>query len=350
MGGQFPLHVKVCDAWVSLDVLACTASILMMTAISIDRYLAICSAILYTNKLKHSTWYPVLMISLCWIISLAVALPILFGANNTEHRVENVCFFFNPLFSTMSSMASFFIPTTVMVILYWKIFRVIRQRASATKAKCDKKFQALNLKRESSSDNSGQSEEPLANNQSLGTQSAGTQSPGRSVISETTDNHLSLEHPLTYGSTDNNNKADHELYSAENGSLLHCGNGDNYDTAHENQVSVKQVTIMDKNMDYISNGKSAKPYQNQKKLSILQSVHQHFSPARKTSAMRKKDKREKRERKATITLVVVLCKYAVLCMIMAFSLHTCHRWPGMGPGINNFSPVLPPGLEITSLT
>jgi len=35
--GYFLLPVKLCDIWIAFDVLSCTASILNMTAISIDR-------------------------------------------------------------------------------------------------------------------------------------------------------------------------------------------------------------------------------------------------------------------------------------------------------------------------
>jgi len=37
MGGRFLLPDGLCDAWVAVDVLACTASILNLAAISLDR-------------------------------------------------------------------------------------------------------------------------------------------------------------------------------------------------------------------------------------------------------------------------------------------------------------------------
>mgnify|MGYP001800647189 FL=1 len=325
MGGDFPLHVKVCDAWVSLDVLACTASILMMTAISIDRYLAITSAILYSSTLKHSTWYPVLMISLCWVISLAVALPILLGANNTEHRIDNVCFFFNPLFSTMSSMASFFIPTTVMVILYWRIFRIIRQRASISKAKDEKQFKAMNLKRESSSENSGQSEEQLGNfkHQTFDKQTpkSKTSSPVLQYIDE--DALVNQQTDTGYGSTTTQplTQQNRSAETAESkDSLLHNGSKDHYDSSEQdngNHVNgnytnnIKKVKISPKtsHLGIKKNGQDSNIDSPARCNALSRNFNGHNNLSiRKSSHPKRRDKREKRERKATITLVVVLCE------------------------------------------
>lgn len=47
--GRFLLGSALCDAWIMADVLACTASILMMTGISVDR-----SVIIEPNKCGRS--------------------------------------------------------------------------------------------------------------------------------------------------------------------------------------------------------------------------------------------------------------------------------------------------------
>lgn len=325
MGGDFPLHVKVCDAWVSLDVLACTASILMMTAISIDRYLAITKAILYTSTLKHSTWYPVLMISLCWVISLAVALPILFGANNTEHRIDNMCFFFNPLFSTMSSMASFFIPTAVMVVLYWRIFRIIRQRASVNKAKDMKQFKALNLKRESSSDNSGQSDEVVANfkHQAFDKQKTRDTSKKKLDLQLIDEEALAEQEQLVgYGSTETTSatKTVTPITGKDDGeSLLQNNSKDHYDAMEQDNGThvnsnytnnIKKVKLSPKATKFDKKNGHDAMHSPSRCNSLSRGAPVHNVSIRKSSGLRRRDKRERRERKATITLVVVLCKFS----------------------------------------
>lgn len=74
------------------------------------------------------------MIALVWLISVAIASPIALGLNNTPGRASNECSFNNHQFLIYSSMFSFYIPTLVMIILYYKIFKVIRSRAKKAQA------------------------------------------------------------------------------------------------------------------------------------------------------------------------------------------------------------------------
>ena len=71
------------------------------------------------------------LIALTWIISVAVSSPIAFGMNYTEQRrlTPTLCTFYNSDFLIYSSMTSFYIPCVVMLILYCKMFRSIRQMA-----------------------------------------------------------------------------------------------------------------------------------------------------------------------------------------------------------------------------
>lgn len=73
------------------------------------------------------------MIAIVWLISIAIASPILAGLNDTPDREANQCAFNNQKFLVYSSVISFYIPTTVMIFLYYKIFRVIRSRAKIAK-------------------------------------------------------------------------------------------------------------------------------------------------------------------------------------------------------------------------
>ena len=71
------------------------------------------------------------MLALVWLISLAISSPIALGMNYTERRAETpqLCIFYNSDFIIYSSMGSFYIPCVVMVLLYWRIFKAIRDRA-----------------------------------------------------------------------------------------------------------------------------------------------------------------------------------------------------------------------------
>lgn len=76
------------------------------------------------------------MLAVTWVISVAIAAPITLGVNYSEERTEGDCRFFNSDFIIYSSMGSFYIPSIIMIFLYWKIYKVIRLRAlKAKKAK-----------------------------------------------------------------------------------------------------------------------------------------------------------------------------------------------------------------------
>ncbi|CAC5377743.1 DRD2 [Mytilus coruscus] len=127
------LSDALCDAWVASDVMACTASILNLTAISVDRFIAVTQPIKYS---KHKNSKRVFVtLALTWVISAAIAAPIALGVNYSEERKPGLCQFFNSDFLIYSSMGSFYIPSIIMMFLYWRIWRVLRIRAKAQKKK-----------------------------------------------------------------------------------------------------------------------------------------------------------------------------------------------------------------------
>ncbi|NXF94246.1 DRD2 protein, partial [Eubucco bourcierii] len=113
-----------CDIFVTLDVMMCTASILNLCAISIDRYTAVAMPMLYNTRYS-SKRRVTLMISVVWVLSFAISCPLLFGLNNTE---ENECIIANPAFVVYSSIVSFYVPFMVTLLVYVQIYIVLRRR------------------------------------------------------------------------------------------------------------------------------------------------------------------------------------------------------------------------------
>ncbi|ESO12341.1 hypothetical protein HELRODRAFT_63054 [Helobdella robusta] len=134
----------LCDVWVALDVLCCTASILNLTAISFDRYFAVTYPIKYARHKNSKRVY--IMVGLTWVISVAISSPIVFGANYTERRnqTKHLCTFYNSDFLIYSSMGSFYIPCILMIFLYGRIFNAIRIRAK--KAAAQKRVKTTNCR------------------------------------------------------------------------------------------------------------------------------------------------------------------------------------------------------------
>lgn len=104
----------------------CTASILNLCCISLDRYFAITRPLTYTQM--RSPKLARTMIALVWIMSVLIAIPPVFGWKD-KNRDENTCAL-NLLLSyrIYSSMGSFFIPCIIMVFVYIRIFIVIHNR------------------------------------------------------------------------------------------------------------------------------------------------------------------------------------------------------------------------------
>ncbi|XP_076457364.1 D(2) dopamine receptor-like [Babylonia areolata] len=132
VAGGWWLSDLLCDAWVASDVMACTASILNLTAISVDRFIAVTQPIKYAKHKNSKRVY--IMIAITWVISVAIAMPISIGVNYSPDRIKGDCAFYNADFIIYSSMGSFYIPSLIMIFLYWKIYRVIRQRAHKAQA------------------------------------------------------------------------------------------------------------------------------------------------------------------------------------------------------------------------
>uniref|UniRef100_A0A1I7YUZ5 G_PROTEIN_RECEP_F1_2 domain-containing protein n=1 Tax=Steinernema glaseri TaxID=37863 RepID=A0A1I7YUZ5_9BILA len=119
----------LCNLYIAADVACSTASILNLLAISLDRYIAISHPIAYAQYgVKGGRAW--VSISVVWIVSTAVAIPILFGVNQLDYS-KRQCEFTNAYFIIFSSILSFFVPCIAMLILYTVIFRRLRERGRA---------------------------------------------------------------------------------------------------------------------------------------------------------------------------------------------------------------------------
>ncbi|XP_066495426.1 D(2) dopamine receptor isoform X2 [Tiliqua scincoides] len=120
-----------CDIFVTLDVMMCTASILNLCAISIDRYTAVAMPMLYNTRYSSKRRVTV-MIAVVWVLSFAISCPLLLGLNNTE---KNECIIANPAFVVYSSIVSFYVPFIVTLLVYVQIYIVLRKRRKRVNTK-----------------------------------------------------------------------------------------------------------------------------------------------------------------------------------------------------------------------
>ncbi|XP_063431313.1 alpha-2A adrenergic receptor-like [Mytilus trossulus] len=118
-----------CDLWKAIDVLLCTASILSICLISLDRYWSITRALQYSRQ--RTPKRAALMISAVWVLSAIVCVPPLIGWKNPLPVSEYpLCLLSSEIgYVISSSMGSFYIPAVIMVFVYFKIYQAAKQRA-----------------------------------------------------------------------------------------------------------------------------------------------------------------------------------------------------------------------------
>ncbi|KAK6493454.1 5-hydroxytryptamine receptor 4-like [Huso huso] len=121
-----------CRIHSSLDVMLCTASIFHLSCIAFDRYYAVCNPLVYGFKM--SKWRVTVLIVICWIVPLLISFaPIMLGLPEIgiENQLpNNVCYFLvNQVYAVTASFVAFYLPMFIMLVAYWKIYKVARRQA-----------------------------------------------------------------------------------------------------------------------------------------------------------------------------------------------------------------------------
>lgn len=120
------LGEAMCDMYISFDVFMCTASILNLCAISIDRYLAITRPLQYASKRTPKRM--LLMIAVVWVASALISIPPMFGFK--EEFIPGSCEYSeNFIYQIYATCGAFYIPLIVMLVLYGRIFVLARRMA-----------------------------------------------------------------------------------------------------------------------------------------------------------------------------------------------------------------------------
>ncbi|XP_050087168.1 octopamine receptor Oamb-like isoform X2 [Anopheles aquasalis] len=135
-----------CRIWLAVDVWMCTASILNLCAISLDRYVAVTRPVTYPSIM--STRRAKSLIAGLWVLSFVICFPPLVGWKEQKVK-ENVYYQYGnytlvsvtptpmpPLpcpwtceltndagYVVYSALGSFYIPMFVMLFFYWRIYR-----------------------------------------------------------------------------------------------------------------------------------------------------------------------------------------------------------------------------------
>lgn len=125
-----------CSAWLALDVLCCTASIIALMAVSVDRYIGVTRPLKYGSIMTiRRTVY---LIILVWAISILTSVVPLFGltdrgnmgkgSNVTADRPDTCKVNKNTFYTIFSSMVSFYIPVVILLILYSRVYQEAKRQ------------------------------------------------------------------------------------------------------------------------------------------------------------------------------------------------------------------------------
>ncbi|ROI47813.1 Alpha-1D adrenergic receptor [Anabarilius grahami] len=122
-----------CNIWAAVDVLCCTASILSLCVISIDRYIGV----------KHCLKYPTIMterkagviLVVVWVSSMVISIGPLLGWKEPPPIDESICSITEePGYALFSSLFSFYLPLMVILVMYIRVYIVARRTTKSLEA------------------------------------------------------------------------------------------------------------------------------------------------------------------------------------------------------------------------
>ncbi|XP_065146573.1 5-hydroxytryptamine receptor 7 [Paramisgurnus dabryanus] len=124
-GGVWLFGEVFCNIFIGMDVMCCTASIMTLCVISVDRYLGITQPLTYPARQNGQLMAK--MIVGVWLMSASITLPPFCGwAQNIN--TAGMCLISQDVGYTLYSTAvAFYIPMVVMLFMYYKIFKAARK-------------------------------------------------------------------------------------------------------------------------------------------------------------------------------------------------------------------------------
>ncbi|XP_033996211.1 alpha-1B adrenergic receptor-like [Trematomus bernacchii] len=115
-----------CDVWAALDVLCCSASILSLCLISIDRFVGVSRPLQYRCIVTETR--ALLGMLGVWILAAVISVGPLFGWKQPPAQDSSVCLITEePFYALFSSLGSFYFPLFIILFMYFRVYVVAKR-------------------------------------------------------------------------------------------------------------------------------------------------------------------------------------------------------------------------------
>ncbi|XP_020662301.3 alpha-1D adrenergic receptor [Pogona vitticeps] len=122
-----------CDIWAAVDVLCCTASIMSLCIISVDRYIGVKYSLKYPTIMTEKK--AVVIMVAVWLSSMVISVGPLLGWKEAPPDDDQHCDITQePGYAIFSSLFSFYLPLAVILVMYFNIYVVARRTTKSLEA------------------------------------------------------------------------------------------------------------------------------------------------------------------------------------------------------------------------